>query len=175
MSRIDAQQAQGLLEKGALLLDVRTPAEFTRSHLDHAVNIPVQQLGSRFKELDRKRAIVLYCRSGARSSTAASMLRSQGFDQVYDLGPMSAMKPSSPADLSSLVTPLLASLTLGLAPFVPEPHLVGKIRWVMGGAVGMQPMDWFDLVMHGAPFMWLAVSVLRVASAAAMSKPVEAS
>ena len=51
---------------------------------------------------------------------------------------------------------LVASLTLGLAPFFPEPHLFGKIRWVMGGAVGMQPMDWFDLIMHGAPFIWLA-------------------
>ncbi|WP_298351795.1 hypothetical protein [Runella sp.] len=39
---------------------------------------------------------------------------------------------------------LMASLTLGLAPFLPEPHLFGKIRWIMGGAVGMKPMDWFD-------------------------------
>ena len=50
---------------------------------------------------------------------------------------------------------LLACLLLGLAPFVPEPHLVGKIRWVMGGAVGMKPMDWFDLLMHGSPFLVL--------------------
>lgn len=57
----------------------------------------------------------------------------------------------------SLATPLLASLTMGLAPFVPEPHIVGKIRWVAGGAVGMGPMDWFDLVMHGAPWVWLGV------------------
>ena len=40
---------------------------------------------------------------------------------------------------------LLASLTLGLAPFVPEPHLFGKIRWVLGGAEGMAGQDWFDL------------------------------
>ncbi|MEZ4316287.1 MAG: hypothetical protein R3F61_02235 [Myxococcota bacterium] len=56
---------------------------------------------------------------------------------------------------ATLVVPLLASLTLGLAPFTPEPHLVGKIRWVAGGAVGMQAGDWFDLVMHGAPWVWL--------------------
>lgn len=50
---------------------------------------------------------------------------------------------------------VLACLTLGLAPFVPEPHLLGKLRWVAGGAVGMQPMDWFDLVLHGFPWLLL--------------------
>ncbi|AFK01548.1 hypothetical protein Emtol_0394 [Emticicia oligotrophica DSM 17448] len=50
---------------------------------------------------------------------------------------------------------LAVSLTLGLAPFFPEPHLVGKIRWVMGGAVGMQAIDWYDLVQHGFPFIFL--------------------
>lgn len=65
--------------------------------------------------------------------------------------------------MQKLVTPLIASLTLGLAPFFPEPHLVGKLRWVAGGAVGMQPLDWGDLAMHGAPWVWLAVTLVRVA------------
>lgn len=56
---------------------------------------------------------------------------------------------------------LVASLTLGLAPFVPEPHLFGKIRWVLGGAEGMQMMDWFDLFMHGAPFLWLIYELTK--------------
>lgn len=59
-----------------------------------------------------------------------------------------------------LATPLVASLTLGLAPFVPEPHVVGKIRWVAGGAVGMGAMDWFDLALHGAPWVWLLAALL---------------
>ncbi len=50
---------------------------------------------------------------------------------------------------------ILASLTLGLAPFLPEPHLLGKIRWILGGAEGMMLMDWFDLVFHGLPWMLL--------------------
>jgi hypothetical protein len=50
---------------------------------------------------------------------------------------------------------LVASLTLGLAPFFPEPHIVGKVRWVLGGAVGMNAMDWFDFVQHGFPFVFL--------------------
>lgn len=50
---------------------------------------------------------------------------------------------------------LLASLTLGLTPFVPEPHILGKIRWVLGGAKGMQALDWWDFFMHGAPWVLL--------------------
>ena len=50
---------------------------------------------------------------------------------------------------------LLASLTLGLAPFYPEPHLFGKLRWVLGGAIGMKPIDWLDLVWHGLPWLLL--------------------
>ena len=50
---------------------------------------------------------------------------------------------------------LFFCLTLGLAPFRPEPHIVANIRWVLGGAVGMQPMNWFDLLMHGTPFVLL--------------------
>lgn len=57
---------------------------------------------------------------------------------------------------------LVASLTLGLAPFLPEPHLFGKIKWVLGGADGMQPMDWFDLAMHGAPWVWLVIEGVRL-------------
>lgn len=50
---------------------------------------------------------------------------------------------------------LLLCLMLGLAPFYPEPHLWGKIKWVMGGAVGMTAMDWLDLIWHGFPFLLL--------------------
>lgn len=58
---------------------------------------------------------------------------------------------------------LIACLTLGLAPFTPEPHVWGKLRWVAGGAVGMKPMDWFDLVMHGLPWLLLLrLGILRL-------------
>ena len=54
---------------------------------------------------------------------------------------------------------LIAALTLGLAPFVPEPHLLGKLRWVAGGAVGMSVMDWLDLAFHGAPWVGLLITL----------------
>lgn len=50
---------------------------------------------------------------------------------------------------------LLVSLTLGLAPFFPEPHVLGKLRWIAGGANGMQLMDWLDLAFHGTPWILL--------------------
>lgn len=50
---------------------------------------------------------------------------------------------------------LAASLTLGLAPFKPQPHIWGKLKWIAGGANGMQFMDYWDTLLHGAP--WIAL------------------
>ncbi|MEW5854228.1 MAG: hypothetical protein AB2A00_35975 [Myxococcota bacterium] len=69
--------------------------------------------------------------------------------------------PSTPNPCPAVVPWLVASLTLGLAPFTPEPHLLGKLRWVAGGAVGMGATDWFDLVLHGAPWAGLLVMLAR--------------
>ena len=82
--------ARQLVGAGARLVDVRTPGEFAAGHIPGAINIPVQQLGARMSELQPKDAAVLvYCRSGQRSGTAARMLKSAGFAAVHDLGPMS--------------------------------------------------------------------------------------
>jgi len=50
---------------------------------------------------------------------------------------------------------ILLCLTLGLAPFYPEPHFFGKIKWILGGGVGMEPKDWFDTLLHGFPYVLL--------------------
>jgi len=65
---------------------------------------------------------------------------------------------------------ILMSLTLGLAPFVPEPHILGKLRWVAGGAVDMQLMDWLDLLFHGLP--WLLLIRLVILHAVKLVRPV---
>jgi len=52
---------------------------------------------------------------------------------------------------------LIGCLSLGLAPFFPEPHIWGKLKWIAGGAVGMQLMDWFDTILHGFPWFLLLV------------------
>jgi hypothetical protein len=50
---------------------------------------------------------------------------------------------------------IILCLFLGLAPFTPEPHLWGKIKWIAGGAKGMQLIDWLDVLFHGFPFLLL--------------------
>lgn len=61
---------------------------------------------------------------------------------------------------------LMFCLTLGLAPFFPEPHLWGKVKWMWGGAVGMQPIDWFDTLFHGLPWLlMIRIGLIRMVSA----------
>jgi hypothetical protein len=55
---------------------------------------------------------------------------------------------------------IVLCLTLGLAPFTPEPHIVGKLNWIAGGASGMNIMDWFDTLLHGAPWVALIVALV---------------
>ncbi len=50
---------------------------------------------------------------------------------------------------------ILLCLTIGLAPFFPEPHIWGKLKWIAGGAQGMQGSDWLDVLFHGFPFILL--------------------
>jgi hypothetical protein len=65
------------------------------------------------------------------------------------------------SERKDLLLPILLCLTLGLAPFVPEPHIWGKIKWIYGGANGMTAMDWFDVVLHGSPFIYLIYKILK--------------
>ena len=55
---------------------------------------------------------------------------------------------------------LVLCATLGLAPFTPEPHVVEKLRLLMQGDL-VRAIDWFDLAMHGAPFVLLALKAWR--------------
>jgi phage shock protein E len=88
--KIGGAKARELVKDGALLLDVRSGAEFGAGHLDGAKNIPVTDVGARIAELpaDRSRPIVVYCASGMRSSMAKRKLKSAGFTQVFDVGTM---------------------------------------------------------------------------------------
>lgn len=71
----------------AAILDVRTPEEFSKGHLQNAKNWDWN--GSEFQKqvssLDRSKPVFVYCLSGGRSSSAASKMRSDGFQEVYEL------------------------------------------------------------------------------------------
>lgn len=55
---------------------------------------------------------------------------------------------------------IIAALTLGLAPFVPEPHIWEKLKMLVGGTLS-KPIDVFDLLMHATPFILLALKGIR--------------
>ena len=74
-------------QPGALVLDVREPAEFASGHLPRARHIPLRELGKRMDEIARfkEKPVIVTCRSGARSGSACRKLKNAGFTQVYNL------------------------------------------------------------------------------------------
>jgi phage shock protein E len=89
--RVSGSEARSLVAGGALLLDVRTPGEFSQDAIAGAVNVPYDQIEARASELGAKdRQIVVYCRTGHRAGIAARTLVKLGYSAVYDLGPRTA-------------------------------------------------------------------------------------
>ncbi len=87
MADISGEAAKKLVEDGATLLDVRSEKEFASGHIKGALNIPIDDLQSRFSELgDRDTPIVVHCQMGGRACTAEAILQEEGFTQVYNLG-----------------------------------------------------------------------------------------
>ena len=56
---------------------------------------------------------------------------------------------------------VLACLLLGLAPFVPEPHVWEKLKMLADGTL-TRPLDLFDLLLHGTPFVILGLKLFRL-------------
>ena len=75
-----AGKLKALQSRNPHRVDVRTPAEFAGGHAPGSVNIPLDQLMSRFGELDAARPVLLGCASGSRSALATSLLKSKGFE-----------------------------------------------------------------------------------------------
>jgi thioredoxin 1 len=71
----------------APIIDVRTPGEFANGHIENAINInwKSNDFENQISKLDKTQAVLVYCLSGARSSAAASKMRSLGFVEVYEL------------------------------------------------------------------------------------------
>ncbi|MFN8085345.1 MAG: rhodanese-like domain-containing protein [Dermatophilaceae bacterium] len=80
--------AAALAMKKAVLVDVRTPAEFAAGHIAGATNIDVEaaDFATKIGALDKGAAYALYCRSGNRSGVAMQAMLSSGFTHVFHLG-----------------------------------------------------------------------------------------
>jgi rhodanese-related sulfurtransferase len=76
-----------LVKQGAIILDVRTPGEYSGGHIKGSVNIPVDSLRNNLSKLKNKeRTIITCCASGMRSAAAKNMLKSSGYTSVHNGG-----------------------------------------------------------------------------------------
>jgi rhodanese-related sulfurtransferase len=75
-----------LINDGAFLVDVRSPGEFAEGNAKGSVNIPLDQVQNQLEKFKDKENIVVFCRSGNRSSQAKSILEQNGFTNVTNGG-----------------------------------------------------------------------------------------
>ena len=75
-----------LLQKGAVIIDVRTPNEFRGGHIKTALNIPLNNLASQVSKIKKDKPVITCCASGMRSASAKTFLKSNGFKEVYNGG-----------------------------------------------------------------------------------------
>lgn len=81
-----------LVKNGAIILDVRTPAEFSTGHIIASLNIELQMLNSSLSILKAKnKPFVVVCRSGSRSGIAINILKNAGIE-AYNGGGWTALK-----------------------------------------------------------------------------------
>jgi len=80
---ITEKEAIKLIDNDAVIIDVRTGEEFASGYIDGAINIPVENISS--IDYPKDTVIILYCVSGARSSSAAETLVDLGYTNVYSL------------------------------------------------------------------------------------------
>lgn len=82
----DQADLKPIIDEGALLVDVRTPAEFAEGHVKGSVNIPLDSVPAKLSEFNNQKNIVVFCRSGNRSAQAKAILEQNGFTNVINGG-----------------------------------------------------------------------------------------
>lgn len=76
-----------LVKEGAVIVDVRSKAEYQGGHIRGSINIPLDRLGHSLNQLkDKNKPVITCCASGIRSASAKALLRSRGYMQVYNGG-----------------------------------------------------------------------------------------
>ena len=86
--QISPKKARTYLENGALVIDVRTAAEYNSGHLPNAIHLPVQEIEVALprRVQDKNKPLLLYCQSGMRSGMAKKKLQGLGYVHAYNLG-----------------------------------------------------------------------------------------
>ena len=75
-----------LINDGAVIVDVRTKGEYQQGHIKGSLNIPLNNLSSQLTKLKKDNPIITCCASGMRSAQAKSILKSNGYAEVYNGG-----------------------------------------------------------------------------------------
>jgi len=75
-----------LVNRGATIIDVRSKGEFDGGHIKGSVNIPLQTLEKHLSKIKKDKPVITCCASGMRSASAAGILKSNGFKEVYNGG-----------------------------------------------------------------------------------------
>ena len=83
--QVPVSAVRSLVEEGAVLIDVREPAEYAAGHLKTAVNLPLSQLRERMGEIPADRPVYLHCRSSQRSYNALMALQNSGFNNIWNI------------------------------------------------------------------------------------------
>lgn len=88
LGNLSAETAHEYLSEGAIVIDVRSEAEFADKSIDGVINIPLPVLADRIKKAvpDKDTVILLHCRSGNRSGQGMQVLRGMGYEKTYNLG-----------------------------------------------------------------------------------------
>lgn len=81
-AEVDVARAYEMYQSGALLVDVRTQAEYDEAHIPGSVLIPLDELPDRLAEIPTDRDVVVVCRSGNRSKEGTAILRDAGYPRV---------------------------------------------------------------------------------------------
>jgi phage shock protein E len=86
--QISLKDAQAHLKSGALVIDVRTPAEFNSGHLPGAINLPLDGIEASLprRVQDKNQVLLLHCQSGVRSGAARKKLNALGYANAFNLG-----------------------------------------------------------------------------------------
>lgn len=87
---VSAQEARQLVDDGAVMVDVRSTAEWNAGHYPLAVHLSGDQLTQKQKRIPKNKPVVVVCRSGSRSRGATKRLIDAGFDAVNMSGGMHA-------------------------------------------------------------------------------------
>lgn len=83
---------RALLKEGGRIIDVRSSLEYKSGHIQRSINLPLEELLSGMRRIDKHKPIIVCCASGRRSGIAKSVLMKIGYSRVYNGGSWTSLQ-----------------------------------------------------------------------------------